>query len=64
MAEQPPKNEFQFIEIDALACLEEEFEQNGRPFPGYLMRKVLDTVAPGWRENHPQYKKLMEQEGK
>ncbi len=56
------KKEFQFIEIDALASLEEEFEQGGRPFQGYLMRKVLDTVAPGWRKEHPQYKILLKQE--
>lgn len=49
---------FQFIEIDALACLEEEFTQKGRPYPAYLMRKVLDTGAPDWRNEHPQYKKM------
>jgi len=52
------KKEFQFLEIDQIAVLEEEFEKGGRPFPAYLMRKVLDHIDPEWRKTHPFYRKM------
>ena len=51
------------IEIDAIAVIEEEFTKIGRPYPAYLMRKVLNFLAPGWREKHPFYKHLTEEAG-
>jgi len=51
------------IEIDAIAVIEEEFTKIGRPYPAYLMRKVLNLIAPGWREKHPFYKHLAEDAG-
>ncbi len=48
------------IEIDALSVLEEKFVQEHRPYPAYLMRKVLNILAPGWRKTHPQYRFLKE----
>jgi len=51
------------IEIDAIAVLEEELTKIGRPYPAYLMRKVLNFLAPGWREKHPFYKHLAEEAG-
>ena len=50
------KKEFPFLEVDQIAVLEEEFVQKGRPYPAYLMRKVLKTIDPEWQEKHPQYK--------
>ncbi len=46
------------IEIDAIAVIEKEFTKLGRPYPAYLMRKVLTLLAPCWREKHPFYKHL------
>lgn len=46
------------IEIDALSVLEEEFVQRYRPYPAYLMRKVLNLLAPDWMDKHPVYKHL------
>lgn len=46
------------IEIDALSVLEEEFTQIGRPYPAYLMRKVLNLLVPDWMDKHPVYKHL------
>jgi len=51
------------IEIDAIAVIEEEFTKIGRPYPAYLMRKVLNLLAPCWREKHPFYKHLAEAAG-
>ncbi|GAI40853.1 unnamed protein product [marine sediment metagenome] len=52
------------IEIDALSVLEEEFVQKHRHYPAYLMRKVLNLLAPDWVDKHPVYKHLiMEAEG-
>lgn len=41
------------IEIDAIAIIEEEFTKIGRPYPAYLMRRVLNLLAPCWREKPP-----------
>ncbi len=46
------------IEIDAIAVIEKEFTKIGRPYPAYLMRKVLNLLAPSWREKHPFYQHL------
>ena len=46
------------IEIDALSVLEEEFTKIGRPYPAYLIRKVLNLLAPDWIDKHPIYKHL------
>ena len=46
------------IEIDALSVLEEELTQGLRPFQAYLIRKVLNILAPDWKKTHPMYKFL------
>lgn len=51
------------MEVDAISVLREEFFNQGRPYPAYLMKKVLDILFPDWKEKHPIYKH-MEEEGK
>lgn len=52
------EEKFPFLEVDEIAVLEEEFTRGGRPYPAYLMRKVLRHIKPNWEEAHPQYKNI------
>jgi len=44
------------IEIDGLAVMETEYAEAPMPYRAYLIRKVLNILAPGWEKNHPWYK--------
>lgn len=50
------------MDIDAISVLREEFFNQNRPYPAYLMKVVLDIISPGWEKKHPIYKH-MEKEG-